>query len=75
MGSTQGCHETYTSFPRTLVYFSQYGYTMSLHSLYDLLYSSMDIGFLFDLVDSLTRELEIYVDPHQCYTERCLEIS
>ena len=36
---------------------------MSLHSLYDLLYSSMDIGFLFDLVDSLTRELETYLDP------------
>ena len=77
MGSTQGCHETYTSFPRKLVsmplHFSQYGYTMTLHSLYDLLYSSMDIGCLFDLVDSLTRELEIYLDPHQWYTERCLE--
>ena len=57
------------------LHFSQYGYTMSLHSLCDLLYSSMDIGFLFDLVDSLTRELEIYLDPHQCYTEGCLEIS
>ena len=45
------------------LHFSQYGYTMTLHSLYDLLYSSMDIGFLFDLVDSLTRELEIYLDP------------
>ena len=57
------------------LHFSQYGYTMTLHSLYDLLYSSMDIGFLFDLVDSLTHELEVYLDPHQCYTERCLEIS
>ena len=36
---------------------------MSSHSLYDSLYSSMDIGFLFDLVDSLTRELEICLDP------------